>query len=281
MSKLEKEVKIREKCPYGFDCGSMMLQAGTIAHNCENLTECVKLTKAIGVSWEALQQPTFNLVQYREETRRYWEQENQRWIEERRRIRQINRIRQHEAAVILLKQRGNSQSFNDFDLENLNTQLKELSESIQDKLSKLNSGYIAPENSDVNVYNVKHPPTSYFRKDIPIEEIREKQKIYYYHKLQSNQAQFKAIENASAKQLKERRKRTRSDNCKTIHLSHSWDARNIQARIGVERRDRLNEIKTKLNKAIELLYHVEDLLEQPFDYDDVLAQSQNAEQNES
>ena len=272
-----KEPKLRQKCPYGFDCGSMMLQPGTIAHYCENLAECTNLTRATGVSWDAVNQPTFDLVQYREEQHRYWEEQQQQWQEERQRIRYLRRIRQHEAAVMLLKQRGNPQLFSSFNLSAPISDIEEAIARIKDNLDSLNRDYIAPLGVEAHVYSVKHPPTSYFPESMSIEEIREKQRIYYYHKLLSKTAQFEAIQTPTTRQQQGRRPPTNPSKCKTIHLSHGSDARNIQGRIGIERRNRLSKIQTRLIAAAKALQEAAELTEVPFNYDDVLATSLEAE----
>ena len=272
----EKQPRLREKCPYGFDCGAMMLIPGTIAHNCENLTECTSLTRAMGVSWDELSQPTFDLVIYREEVSRQWEEQQQRWREGRERVRYIRRVQQHEAAVMLLKQRGNHQSFDSFNLQQPIPDIAAALETSKAHLQDLNRGYIAPNGVEAHVYSVKHPPTSSFSEDLTLEEIREQQRIYYYHKLLSKTAQFEAIQTPTKRQ-QQSRPRTDPDKCKTIHLSHGYDARNIQGRIGIERRNRLSKIQTRLNMAAQALSESAELAQATFHYDDVLSASQQAE----
>ena len=263
------EPKLREKCPYGFSCASMMLQAGAIAHHCEHLTECTNLTRAEGVSWDALNQPTFDLMQYREERHRYWQEQEQQWREEAQRVRYIRRIRQHEAAVLLLQQRGNHQLFNSFDLAAPIPDIEQALETLKANLENLNRGYIAPSGVEAHIYSVKHPPTGDFPAGMTKEQIRTQQRIYYYHKLLAKTAQFAGVK--IPKDGGEPR------NCKAIHLSHGYDARNIQGRIGIERRNRISKIQTRLLAAAKALQEAAELATAEFSYDDVLAASQEAE----
>ncbi len=267
--KQSESPKLREKCPYGFNCGSMMLQPGTIAHNCENLTECTKLTKAQGVSWTALNQPTFDLVEYRENLDYHLREEAQHLREEAQRRRYILRVRVHEAAVLLLKQRGNPQSVENFNFASPLSQIEQSLENLNSHLENLDSGYIAPSGVEAHVYNVKNPPTSYFSEEITLEEIREKQKIYYYHKLLSKTAQFESVKPLKPGEVRK--------NCKTIHLSHGGDARNIQGRIGIERRNRLSKIQSRLLAASKALQEAAELAAADYNYEDVLAASQESE----
>lgn len=274
--------KLRQKCPYGFDCGSMMLLPGTIAHDCENLTECKSLTAAMGVSWSALNQPTFELVQYIEENTRYWQEQEQQWQEERQRVRYIRRVQQHEAAVMLLKQRGNPQSFQSFNLSEQIPVIEQALNTLKDNLDTLNRGYIAPDQVEAHVYSVKHPSTGSFPDDMTLEEIRASQSIYYYHKLLSKTPQFEAVQTPTVIQRLQRGGTPRTDptKCKVIHLSHGYDARNIQGRIGIERRNRLSKIQTRLLAAAKALEEAAELATLEFSYDDVLARSEEAESQE-
>ena len=279
-----KKERLREKCPYGFDCGSMMLIPGVIAHDCDNLTECTSLTAATGVPWDEVRQPTFDLVQWREEERRYWQEREQQWATEVRRIRYVRKVRQHEAAVLLLQQRGNSQTFESFGLQALIDNVEEALNSFRDDVDNLNRGYIAPSGVEAHIYSVKYPPTSNFPVDMPTEEIRERQRIYYYHKLLSKTAQFEAVQTPSiierlrrARESGQGRRRGDPTKCKVIHLSHSDDARNIQGRIGIERRNRLHKIQTRLQTAFQALEEAKQLAADDFRYADILAGSLEAE----
>jgi|GEM_PF-1483454 len=281
-----KQPKLRQKCPYGFDCSGMMMLVGTIAHNCENLEECVRLTKADGIPWDAVEQPTFELVQYRlereeererrrieweagrEERERQQAQRQQEWDEERRRIREVIQVQQHQAAVMLLKRRGNPQAYADFGLEEDVTMLRECLTHLDPLLSALDSeGYIAPDGAKAHVYNVKRPPRNAFPASMPLAEVRREQRIFYYHKLLSKTAQFEGVlldENDNPKK------------CKAIHLSHSDDARNIQGRLGIERRNQLSKIRTKLAQAQQLLLDAAAIAQAEYSYEDILALSEEA-----
>ena len=82
--------------------------------------------------------------------------------------------------------------------------------------------YIAPPGCEVHGYNVKRPSGTYF-----------------YNKLTAETAIFEP----SKKRQKVR----------VIHLSHDDDARNLEAREGIERRNKLLRLVSKLTQAEQLL----------------------------
>ena len=269
--------KLRQNCPYGFSCASMMLQPGIVAHDCENLEECKSLAHVSGASWDAIDQPTFDLVQYVEERRQYWSDRDQAYQEQVERIRYRREVRQHEAAVIMLQQRGNPLSFESFNLNGLIPQIQASIATIAEKLNTLNQNYIAPFGVEAHIYSVKRPARNSFPDSWTDERIKEAQTSYYYHKMLSKTPQFRAIKTITEEEQRQWNRRDRSK-CKTIHLGKSFDARNIQGRIGVERRNRLAKIKTRLNSAAKALQEAVELMEQEYSYEDVLAASEVAEQ---
>ena len=156
---------------------------------------------------------------------RLLEIENRR--QEAERIEEIIRVSRRSAALMMLMQRGNPQSWAsliDFsEIETLLGQLRSrLDEFTQDR-------YIAPMGCEAHRYNVKRP-----------------RGIYWYNKLTSKDAVFQP--------------EVKQNKVKVIHLSHDDDARNIEGRLGVERRNRLRQVNAQiaaaenaLRQAIELL----------------------------
>ena len=278
-----KQPKERKKCPYGFDCSGMMMMPGTIAEHCENMGECVDLAKAEGVPWDAVEQPTFDLVVYRQEReeererrRIEWEagreereRQRQAWEEEYQRVREVFRLRQHEAAVLMLNRRGNPQNYEDFILEEQIEPIREALDRLAPFLPNLNHGYIAPDEIGVHIYSVKRPPTNTFSKGMSLRQIRQLQNIYYYHKLLSVTPQFTGI-------LEDEEGNPKP--CKAIHLSKSEDARNIQGRLGIERRNRLSKIRTRLLQARKALEEAAAIAAEDPSYEDLLALSEEAAQ---
>lgn len=278
-----KQPKERKKCPYGFDCSGMMMMPGTIAEHCENVEECVDLAKAEGVPWDALEQPTFDLVVYRQEReeererrRIEWEagreereRRQQEWEEEYRRIREVFRVRQHEAAVLMLTRRGNPQNYEDFLLEEQIEPIREALGRLAPLLPNLDRGYIAPDEVGVHVYSVKRPPTNKFPEGWSLRQIRQHQNVYYYHKLLSVSPQFTCI-------LEDEEGNPKP--CKVIHLSKSDDARNIQGRLGIERRNRLSKIRTRLLQARKALEEAAAIAAEDPSYEDLLLLSEEAAQ---
>ncbi|MEL7408627.1 MAG: hypothetical protein AAFN00_17010 [Cyanobacteria bacterium J06558_2] len=278
--KQKKEPVKRQKCPYGFDCSSIMMQPGTIAHDCENLTTCKQLSGTTGIPWNATDQTDFEMVMYfadEQQTVEEWlvmqerrRQQQQIWDEESRRIRRVIRMRQHEAATLMLRSRGNHQNYETFQLEEQKEAIAAALNSFTEKLTALAANdnfYIAPENIEAHVYNVKRPSRNTFPKHWTLRQIRREQRVYYYHKLTSKEAQFVAVgqdEDGNPKA------------CKVIHLSHSDNARNIQGRLGIERRNKLNRIKTQLRYAQQALEEAAAIADEEYSFEDILMQSQQA-----
>lgn len=277
----QKQPRKREKCPYGFDCSSFMLIAGMIAHDCENLGSCKELSGTAGRAWYDPNQPTFDLVMYYADEQQDYEQwaaeyaERQRqqeiWREEMRRYRRVIVIRQHEAATLMLKTRGNHQEYESFGLEELASSTAEVLGYVNNDLERLaaanDNTYIAPDGIEAHVYNVKRPPRNSFPDHWTLQEVRQEQNIYYYHKITSKEAQFRGMEKDDDGNFK---------SCKVIHLSHSDNARNIQGRLGIERRNKLNKIRTKLQQARQLLIDAKLIAQEEYSFEDILTQSQEA-----
>ena len=84
-------------------------------------------------------------------------------------------------------------------------------------LSQFDGKFIAPESCEVHTYNVK------------------RFKTYWYNKLTAAESIFEPAE--------------KTEKVRVIHLSHDSDPRNIEARLGVERRNQLTQARTQLSIA--------------------------------
>lgn len=122
-------------------------------------------------------------------------------------------------------------------------------------MSNINRNYIALEGIEVHIYNTKHPPSSKFPPGTPLEEIRKQQTIYKYHKLLSKTAQFQSETTDSRKR-------------KVIHLGKHDSEKNIQARLGIERRNRLSKIRTLTTQAAKALQEAAELADEVLCFED-------------
>jgi hypothetical protein len=140
--------------------------------------------------------------------------------QEQERIQERFRISRQRTAVAMLMQRGCPQSLEDFGIADSLALIETWCEELRSHLDQFTQGcYIAPDNCEVHCYNVKRPSGT-----------------YWYNKLTSKDAIFEP------EQLEQK--------VKVIHLSHDSDPRNIEGRLGIERRNRLHQVQTQL-QALE------------------------------
>ncbi len=129
-------------------------------------------------------------------------------------------LSRRQAAVMMLRMRGcpqNPQGLGvDDTIDQLDDRLRQLEAQLQAFADP--DVYIAPEGCEVHRYAVARPYGK-----------------YWYNRITAAQAIFEPAE--------------REQQVKTIHLSHDDDPRNIEARLGIERRNRLVQIKTQLERA--------------------------------
>lgn len=127
------------------------------------------------------------------------------------------RINQQQAATLMLLTRGCPQSPSSL---GATLALEQVQSAIDRMRSRLNdydaTTYIAPIDTETHTYSVKRPWGT-----------------YQYNKLASPSAIFEPSE--------------RSEKVKVIHLSHQDDPRNLEARSGIERRNKLIALAAKLN----------------------------------
>jgi hypothetical protein len=222
------------KCGLGFNCAAMMQQAGISPADCSNYQTC-------GGAIDLSPEDTIELSQIR------WEQSQR--IEER------IRITRHQAAVLMLQRRGAPQTLDDFEvlplIESLQNQLAQLSDLLSSSY-RGEDGYIAPPGADCHSYNVKKwvrdrsQSVSERESSGSAEQDDRIARVYWYNKLAAKAAIF-------APSVEPRPVRV-------IHLSHDRDARNLEARRGIERRNRLMHLRTALtNLEQETVAIVESL----------------------
>ena len=190
-----------ELCAYGFSCASMMMQPGLTAIECPNKETC-------GTIIQLTEEDLIELYQAR--------------LENNRRIVERVRLTREQTASYLLNSRGCPQSPESLGVTDTIAQLREAITALEETITELSGGYIAPSGVEAHRYSVKRPYAT-----------------YEYNKLTSKEAIFPS-------QIKE-------EEVKVIHLSRDTDPRNVEGRAGIERRNRLLAIATQLRLATESL----------------------------
>lgn len=228
----------QKKCGFGFSCASMMMQPTLEPKDCPNWETCGRVQEYTPDEEIALQ--------------RVIEIEGERvtceWM-----------ITRHRAAIAMLQERGQHREVSDFGLEEAQSAITEALTRLQESLSSFaqHEGYIAPDGIEAHRYNVKRPGRRYRGEDGKWYRYR---RVYWYNKLTANNKIF-----APAVPDEE----VRYDSVRVIHTSHDDDPRNIESRLGIERRNRLNQIHTQLSTALEAIEQANAIASEPFD--DLLA----------
>lgn len=135
------------------------------------------------------------------------------------------RISARDAARMLLRQRANSQTPESLGLMEVVMRLEVRLEELSERLRSFEGEYIAPPGCEVHRYNVKRPKG-----------------IFEYNKLTAREPVFEPV--------------YRPGRVKTIHLSYDSDPRNIEARAGVVRRNKLTQAATQLRNIENALTEV-------------------------
>ncbi len=143
-------------------------------------------------------------------------------LENNQRIVVRVRMNERQAASHLLTTRGCPQTTETLGLISALERLKSEISLLESAIEELNDGYIAPREVEAHRYIVKRPYGA-----------------YEYNKLASKKAIFEP--------------QKEEDKVKVIHLSKDQDKRNIIGRYGIERRNKLLAIKTKIESAIALI----------------------------
>lgn len=239
----------QKKCGFGFSCASMMMQPGLEPKACPNWKTCGKVKEY--------------------EPREMVELERVRLVAARRQ-RQVFRITRHQSAVMMLKERGGHQELSDFGIEALQADIAQVLTDLQEHLESLTAGYVAPEGVNAHRYKVKRPDRIYHDPETGEETYRPR--VYTYNKLLAGTAIFEPAEEERP--------------VRALHLSHDNDPRNLEGRLGIERRNRLMQIRTRLQTAATALAEADAIASAPVE--DVLAELQenmartkNAEKQEA
>lgn len=163
------------------------------------------------------------------------------------------RLSRYGLALLMLRLRGCHQTVESYGLASEIEEITAISDVLLQTVVSYDDGYIAPEGVEAHRYNVKRPGFGWNEdgERVPIR------KVYWYNKLMATQAVFEPSE-------EEHRVRT-------IHLSKDEDPRNIEGRLGIERRNRLQQIQTRVQAAKALLEEARDIAAAPID--NVLANS--------
>jgi hypothetical protein len=218
----------RKKCGFGFSCAAMLLQPGLEPKDCPNYEICGSVSEL--TPEEEVELIRVREVQWQEAEAQY-QQAQQQW----QRIQERIRISRQRAAVMMLMERGCPQSLENFGVMDSLTAIETQIQVLRSHLEQFTQGhYIAPDACEAHRYNVKRPSG-----------------IYWYNKLTSRQALFEPEE--------------RADKVKVIHLSHDDDPRNMEGRLGIERRNRLHQLQTQLRVAEEALEQAASLLNEPLE----------------
>lgn len=203
------------------------MQPGLDPGDCPNYRTC-------GSATELIPEEQVELIRVREvqcqqaETAR--EQARQEW----ERIQEQLRLTRREAATMMLTMRGCSQTPESLGVtEPLETITSRL-ETVRSQMPPFEGCYVAPEGCEAHCYNVKRPGG-----------------IYWYNKLTAAAAIFEPV-------VKEKK-------VKVIHLSYDDDPRNKEGRLGIERRNRLTQIRTQLQIAEAALTQAATLVTAPLE----------------
>lgn len=134
--------------------------------------------------------------------------------------RQAITVTGRQAATLMLILRGQPQFLEDFGTLTALDNMTRVIENLRSHLLENYDGhtqYIAPVDTETHTYSVKRPTGT-----------------YQYNKLACPRAIFEPSE--------------KTEKVKVIHLSHNDDPRNLEARSGIERRNKLIALTAKLNQ---------------------------------
>ena len=192
-----------------------MLEPGLTAEHCPNAEVCGTLT-------ELTPEEEVELLRVRQVERERREEAEREWQEEWERIEERFRVTQRQAAEMMLMSRGCPQSIDSLGVSEAMASVQSRLSELWTRLGEYEGVYIAPPACEVHTYNVKRPSGT-----------------YSYNKLTAETAIFEPSE--------------RQQRVRVIHLSHDDDARNLGAREGVERRNKLLRLVSHLTHAEQLL----------------------------
>ncbi|WP_013325738.1 hypothetical protein [Gloeothece verrucosa] len=208
----------QKECALGFDCAGMMQVVGIDPADCDNYLTC-RAARGLGPDDE------FELIrrigrtpEEQQQWQEWAERAAARWNSEREIIRTTRR----RLALAMLMQRGCPQTVESLGLLSLYNEIMDLTIDLSEHFNSYQDEYIAPPECEVHVYSVRRPWGT-----------------YGYNKLTAKQNIFEPAD--------------RSFKVKVIHLSGDDDPRNLLAREGIQRRNKLLKTKTKLQEVARLL----------------------------
>lgn len=201
----------KKVCGFGFDCASMLLQPGLQPGECPNYATCGRATRLTP-------DEEIELVRVRQVHQERAQRRSQRLQREQARQREIWRTTRRQIALEMLMQRGCPQTPADYIPDATFEQLTDAIAQLQNQLAQFEGTYIPPEGTFAHRYWVHRGYGS-----------------YPYNKLMAERAMF-----APAQEDHEVR---------MIHLSRDDDPRNLEARKGIVRMNRLIAIREQLHLA--------------------------------
>ena len=223
-------------CPFGFSCRDMFqLHSELSANDCENLNSCKSLAATRGMTAQANERFLISSVSADGS-------------------RDSTLLSEQEAAHLMLMHRGAAQTLEfGFEVENLIDTLSRHIIDLHEVLENCWQGeYIAPEGATVHTYTVYRPSrpelvaNGTIPRNAPLSVVRECQRSFSYDKLTSSERIFRSALGGD-------------ERVKAIHLYRRGTARSVEAHKGIERRNRLHQIETKLRTAIKAVEEALDI----------------------
>jgi hypothetical protein len=157
--------------------------------------------------------------------------ESQQRQQEWERIQETFRTTRRQAALMMLMSRGCPQTAESLGVTAQMQAITDQLEQLHHNLNNIEGQYIAPPGCEVHHYSVKRPSG-----------------VYGYNKLTAKEPIFDPSE--------------RQEKVRVIHLSDDEDPRNLEARLGIGRRNQLRNVRTLLATAVELLHQAANTLNQ-------------------
>lgn len=203
------------------------MQPGIDPSDCPNYRTC-------GSATELTPEEQVELVRVREVQHQHAAEAQEQARQEWERVQEQFRVTRREAAVVMLTMRGCPQTPESL---GVTAPLEEIAihlETMRSHLSQFEGSYIAPEGCESHRYNVKRLGG-----------------IYWYNKLTAAEALFEPV--------------VKEEKVRVIHLSYDDDPRNREGRLGIERRNRLTQIRTQLQMAEAALERAAALASAPLE----------------
>lgn len=190
--------------------------------------DCLNYSQC-GAAKKLTSEEEFELIRIRTE------QDRERLLEIQR-IEETIRMTRREAAIEMLMHRGCPQSPQSLGVKNSLEALDNLKSALTQVMEAIAGEYIAPESVEIHAYYVRRPWGR-----------------YKYNKLTAADKIFAPSE--------------KREPVRVIHLSHSNDARYLEACKGVSRRNRIMKARTLIQNATSLLQEAINITTAPIELD--------------